>query len=190
MASPYRIRPMKGGDIAAVSALEQEIFRDPWPQTAYIQEVLFNSEAHYFVLESRPVQRPASRWLWKKRASRRIYGFVGLRANLEPGHISTLAVHPAWRGHGWGELLLITVLAEALEIGLTNVTLEVRASNWIAQSLYRKYGFQVSERKSHYYRDGEDALLLIADITGARYREQLATQRQRLREKHVPVLAS
>lgn len=183
MASPiYRIRPMKSGDIATVSALEQEVFHDPWPQTAFVQEVLFNSEAHYFILESCHIQRPASRWPWGKRASRRIYGFVGLRADLGQGHISTLAVHPAWRGHGLGELLLITVLAEALEMGLTNVTLEVRASNWIAQSLYRKYGFQTIERKSHYYRDGEDALLLIADITGACYREQLANHRQILEE--------
>ncbi len=180
----YRIRPMKSGDIVAVSALDQEIFLDPWPQTAYVQEVLLNAGAHYFVLESRHTQRLCECWPWRKSARRRIYGFVGLRIILDQGHISTLAVHPAWRGQGLGELLLITVLEEALDVGLTSVVLEVRASNWIAQSLYSKYGFQPGERKSNYYRNGEDALLLYADITGARYREQLAIQQQRIREKH------
>ncbi|MEA3307976.1 MAG: ribosomal protein S18-alanine N-acetyltransferase [Chloroflexota bacterium] len=171
---------MKSGDIAAVSALDQEIFLDPWPQEAYIQEVLLTPDTYYFVLESNPPQSTC-KWLWRKK--RCIYGFVGLRATLDQGHISTLAVRPDWRGQSFGELLLITVLKKALDIGLTGVVLEVRASNHVAQSLYSKYGFQTAERKSHYYHNGEDALLLYADITGTRYRQLLVVQRQSLHEK-------
>ena len=39
--------------------------------------------------------------------------------------------------------------------------LEVRASNHIAQALYKDYGFEVVHRRPRYYRDNnEDALLM------------------------------
>lgn len=41
------------------------------------------------------------------------------------------------------------------------MTLEVRASNEIAQNLYRKYGFKAYGRRKGYYQDnGEDAIIM------------------------------
>ena len=182
-AAFYHIRPMKSGDIRAVSQLEQEVFLDPWPQTAYIQELFFNENAYYFVLESRDSQQATIYWPWRKNQG--IYGFVGLRVNLQQGHITTLAVDPDWRGEGLGELLLITVLKKSLELELTSVYLEVRATNLIAQSLYAKYNFQTVDRKPRYYSNGEDALLLYADINGANFRQQLVSRNKKLSERGV-----
>jgi ribosomal-protein-alanine N-acetyltransferase len=45
--------------------------------------------------------------------------------------------------------------------------LEVRASNEIAQELYRKYGFRVTGRRPRYYSsDGEDAIIMSTDNIG------------------------
>jgi ribosomal-protein-alanine N-acetyltransferase len=48
------------------------------------------------------------------------------------------------------------------------VTLEVRASNEIAQELYKKYGFRVVGRRPRYYSsDGEDAIIMSTDNIGS-----------------------
>jgi ribosomal-protein-alanine N-acetyltransferase len=51
------------------------------------------------------------------------------------------------------------------------MTLEVRVSNHVAQSLYRKYGFKNEGLRRRYYSDnGEDALIMTTDIlTSASY---------------------
>ncbi len=94
------------------------------------------------------------------------------------GHISTLAVHPDWRGRGVGEILVLSVLLEAAERRAEFVELEYRVSNVPAESLYRKLGFEVVGRRAGYYQDtGEDAIL--ATIHGL----QTEAGRQALREQ-------
>jgi ribosomal-protein-alanine N-acetyltransferase len=45
------------------------------------------------------------------------------------------------------------------------VTLEVRVSNHVAQSLYTKYGFsQVGRRKGYYTDNHEDAYIMTTDV--------------------------
>ena len=88
-------------------------------------------------------------------------------------HVSTIAVHPDWRGHGVGEALFVHLLETALDLGAVTATLEVRVTNERAQGLYRKYLFEVVGRRKRYYRDnGEDALLMTAELP-AGYREQM-----------------
>ena len=62
---------------------------------------------------------------------------------------------------------------DALELSAITATLEVRVTNDRAQGLYRKYHFEVVGRRKHYYRDnGEDALLMTAEL-GSGYREDM-----------------
>jgi ribosomal-protein-alanine N-acetyltransferase len=83
---------------------------------------------------------------------------------LDQAHIATLAVHPDYRGKGIAADLLIKVLVEAVNRGARRAMLEVRASNQIAQSLYKDYGFEIVNRRRRYYRDNdEDALLMNLD---------------------------
>ena len=42
-----------------------------------------------------------------------------------------------------------------------NISLEVREHNLKAQSLYKKYGFEFSHKREKYYKDSENALVLI-----------------------------
>lgn len=96
-----------------------------------------------------------------QRSSNNIVGLVGIWTAMDQAHIVVIATHPSERGRGVGELLLIATISEALKIGASNATLEVRKSNLVARSLYRKYGFSdVGIRHRYYHDNREDAIIM------------------------------
>jgi ribosomal-protein-alanine N-acetyltransferase len=171
---------MSPRDIPEVALLEKKVFQDPWPRAAYIQELYFNPHARYFVLEvkAEPRERTPGDWLRSLQHQFKIHGYAGMRVEGEEGHISTLAVHPRWRGCGFGELLLINAIRQALDMGAERITLEVRVSNHVAQRLYAKYGFQELRCLPRYYRNGEAAVLMEVDVQGEEYRLRLDARHQ------------
>ncbi|MBD2327560.1 ribosomal protein S18-alanine N-acetyltransferase [Alkalinema sp. FACHB-956] len=90
-----------------------------------------------------------------------LVGYGCLWSIVDEAHITILAVHPDYRGHGLGQRLLWALLKSAVARGLTRSTLEVRVSNTAAIGLYKKFGFQeVGLRKKYYSDNQEDALIL------------------------------
>lgn len=77
--------------------------------------------------------------------------------------LMTIAVAPAFRRQGLGNMLLERLLAGAKERGAETVFLEVRRSNLAAQALYARAGFRAVAVRKKYYPDGEDALLMRMD---------------------------
>ena len=177
----YNIRRMIPADIPAVTSLDQQVFKEPWPESAYVQEIYHNSHACYFVLEFTPPSATITRRRRKSRSAGAICGFAGMRVKRGRGHVSTLAIHPEWQGQGWGEILLIVALEQAVLLKAGNVKLEVRASNEAARRLYAKYGFTLRRRLPRYYRNGEDALLLELKSLDADYQRRLRENFRRLR---------
>jgi ribosomal-protein-alanine N-acetyltransferase len=54
-----------------------------------------------------------------------------------------------------------TLIEEAVRLGMTRMTLEVRVSNKAAINLYQSLGFEKGGlRKGYYANDGEDALIM------------------------------
>ena len=113
-------------------------------------------------------------------------GYVGIWFQGDQAHITEIAVRGALRGRGIGELLLIGTVRVALQQGLDEVTLEARVSNFIAQRLYDKYGFnEVGIRKRYYADNREDAVIMTTDPIHARaYREKFAGLQQRFLERY------
>jgi [ribosomal protein S18]-alanine N-acetyltransferase len=180
-----RVRRMTGRDIAAVVALDRQVFTDPWPESAYVQEVYFNPQARYFVLETGETVAGRGWYSPRRKVGSRVVGFVGMRVEGRRGHISTLAVRSEWRGQGLGEALLLLAIDQAIEDGAQVVSLEVRVSNDVALRLYEKWGFAPRSQLVGYYANGEDAFLMQAQVDaageyGARVRERLAWLRDRL----------
>lgn len=70
-----------------------------------------------------------------------------------------IAVDPAHRGRGLGQVLLEACQRQLAEEGLTHLFLEVRPSNAAAIRLYRACGWEPCGRRPGYYPDGEDAVL-------------------------------
>ena len=80
---------------------------------------------------------------------------------IDEAHITNIALLPEYRGRKLGEALLRKIIEVAIERGAKTMTLEVRVSNMIAQSLYRKLGFQGGAIRKRYYTDNhEDALVM------------------------------
>ena len=93
--------------------------------------------------------------------TRMLIGLGCLWAILEEAHITILAIDPRFQGQGLGQALLWALLKSANRRQLERATLEVRASNAVALSLYHKFGFKEAGRRKRYYPDtGEDAAIM------------------------------
>ncbi len=80
---------------------------------------------------------------------------VGFAAVRRDGYLLFLAVHPEYRGEGFGRRL---VAAVADDHG--SVTCHARATNDGALSFYEHLGFEVQRRVDDYYEDDGDAYYL------------------------------
>lgn len=185
------IEAMTPEDIPQVLEVDRLSFPIPWSSSTYRYELTQNPNSYFFVARSGPeappadgVRPPGRDWLnpshWFRPPDppavlpeRQVVGYGGFWYILDEAHISTIAVHPDWRSQGIGEHLFVAMLEKALDLQAVTATLEVRVSNERAQSLYRKYAFEVVGRRKRYYRDnGEDALLMTAQLHPG-YREHL-----------------
>ncbi|MBI2855976.1 MAG: ribosomal protein S18-alanine N-acetyltransferase [Chloroflexi bacterium] len=101
-------------------------------------------------------------------------GYVAMWFMTDQAHITGIAVREALRGKGLGELLLLASIQQALRRQSSVATLEVRVSNYVAQSLYAKYGFnRVGLRKGYYTDNHEDAYIMTTDpIASPEYAER------------------
>jgi ribosomal-protein-alanine N-acetyltransferase len=151
---------MRVADVPDVMAIEDRVFPSPWPAHAYVDELTRNELSHCYVLET-PVDG--------------LIGYGCFWLLVDEAHISTLAVALDWRGRGLGELMVIHLIEQAIELGAAMVTLEVRVSNHVAQALYAKYGLTVVGRRKRYYADNrEDALIMSTAPVDRAYRERLS----------------
>lgn len=160
------VEPMRLADIEAVQTIERASFTTPWPPHAYRSELESNRLATYLVA----------------RAGDRIVGYGGMWLMVDEAHITTFAVHPAWRRRHIGERLLLAFLDLAMARHAREATLEVRLSNLPARRLYEKYGFRpVGLRPRYYSDDGEDALIMTTEpLDDPRFAGRLARLRAAL----------
>lgn len=176
----YIIHPMEYDDVPQVAQIDREAFPGEWvfrSQAAYKQD-LDNPSVRYIVAckernvsesEGQATQKvPWFKWLFGRgrrlNTPEDIVGFSGFWLMMHEAHIIAIGVRKRYRRLGLGEGLLIATIELAQTVNATIVTLEVRASNMIAQELYKKYGFQVTGRRLKYYSsDGEDAIIMSTD---------------------------
>ena len=94
------------------------------------------------------------------------YGFSHLRrlGLARKGHIVSIAVRDQHRGRGVGSMLMRTSQEAMVSKTATESYLEVRVSNSEAIALYQRLGYKVSGRLEAYYKDGEAALVMAAQI--------------------------
>lgn len=179
------LRYMKFDDIDQVVELDHLSFTNPWPARAYRYELTDQSRSKMFVLEQGGVTRQSNgtrpqywlRWITGRSVvtGAPLVGYCGYWKVVDEAHISTIAVHPDWRGKKLGELMVWSMIRQAIRDEAAKITLEVRISNSVAQSLYRKYGFVVAGRRKRYYRDNnEDAYTMaLMSLHEQTYRDML-----------------
>jgi len=185
----YHVRSMRAEDIPELVSIDRETFPTQWPPTSFKRE-LSNRMAHYLVVcpedeqwrgaanPSEPNQGILRRlmdgirdFLGMRRAdngdapiTQDIAGYVAFWMMADEAHITSIAVRTSLRGQGVGELLLIAAIDLASKYNASVMTLEVRESNYSAQSLYEKYGFcRVGSRRAYYSDDKEDAVIMTTE---------------------------
>lgn len=138
-------RLMRDEDIDQVLIVEHASFTIPWSREAFQNELQNNKFAVYLVLE----------------VNQRVVGYCGVWVILDEAHVTNVAVLPEYRGRKLGEALMRKLIGVVKEKGARSMTLEVRVTNDIAQSLYRKFGFKDGGIRKNYYSDNqEDALVM------------------------------
>ena len=203
----YVIRPMEYEDIPQVAQIDREAFPGEWvfrSQSAYKQDLDNPSVRYIVVCNKRDVSgsdgQAVQKLPWFKRlfsyerhlnVSENIVGFSGFWMMMKEAHIIAIGVRDGYRRLGIGEGLLIATIELAQTLNANAVTLEVRASNEIAQELYKKYGFRVVGRRPRYYSsDGEDAIIMSTDnITSMPFQESLQQLKKAYGQRHREISA-
>lgn len=145
----YNAVKMKKEHIDGIYRIEELSFPDPWSKKSFTEE-LKNERAHYLVIANEEGI---------------VMAFGGFWDIVGEAHINNIAVHPDFRGKGLGNIIVEALIDEAKEYKLTDMTLEVRASNETAQNLYKKYGFKIAGIRREYYLDNrEDAVIMWKNI--------------------------
>ena len=143
------IRRMTREDLDQVLEIERACFSDPWSRDAFTATLLL-PYAYYFVAE-----------ITRENGETRIVGECGVRDIIGEGEITNVAVHRDFRGKGIARRMMETLLTESAAKGITAFTLEVRAGNDAAVSLYRKLGFRTEGVRTGFYeKPVEDALIM------------------------------
>lgn len=139
------VRQAEERDIKPMAEMDILCFSAPWSEESFRKEIKENRLAFYIVAE----------------INGRMVGYAGLWSIVDEGHITNVAVHPDFRRKGIGEALITVLLSHTRENGILSHTLEVRASNDAAISLYSKFGFVPAGLRKNYYEDnGEDAIIM------------------------------
>jgi ribosomal-protein-alanine N-acetyltransferase len=146
--SSILVQSMTQEDLPGVCVLEAEIFPDPWSRKIY-EDTLVNSLYDCRVIRQSEGQR-----------GRSVMGYLCAQVAAGEAELHRIAVHPEYRGRGYGQALLEDFLQRAAEAGAETAFLEVRAGNHPAISLYIKNGFVRLGVRTDYYRNPrEDAVL-------------------------------
>lgn len=144
------LRDMAEKDLDTVLQIENEVFPDPWPRSAFADQ-LSGDGWGALVAES----------------DGEIIGYgCYFMVDIE-AHLTNIAVRPDYRRKSVAKTLLNTILERATDAGCQYLILEVRKSNAVARTFYEKRGFRILYRRPNYYRRPvEDAVVMVYYLDG------------------------
>jgi ribosomal-protein-alanine N-acetyltransferase len=137
------IRKIRKSDLGAILSIEKEAFpKSPYKLVTFMYYAEVYPDNFLVYVSDDP--------------SKGLHKIVGYIIFYPHGHIVSIAVQSAYRRRGIGTELVRVVLER------TNATasVEVRASNDVAQKFYEHLGFSLQTAIPQYYGD-EDALVMV-----------------------------
>ncbi|TVP95321.1 MAG: ribosomal-protein-alanine N-acetyltransferase [Acholeplasmatales bacterium] len=143
-----RLRKASMADVSYIETMEQTVFGKTFGKKMLTEEILYNPMAYYRVLE----------------VDGRRVGYCSLWITIPHAEIVQIVLEPAYRGAGYGRLMMTALLALCTEHAVEAVTLEVRVSNTAAIGFYERLGFVRASVRKQYYDNGEDALLMLRQL--------------------------
>ena len=142
-----KVIKMTSEDVNGVFHIEELVHPNHhWSKNSFYNEVANNLASYYCIKDD----------------NNNILAYIGSWQIIEEVHITTLAVHPNFRGLQLAQILLIQVLLNCYKKMVKYVTLEVRESNIPAITLYQKFLFEsIGMRKNYYQDNGENAVIMF-----------------------------
>jgi ribosomal-protein-alanine N-acetyltransferase len=148
LAESVSTRDAAAVDLDAIAALERAAFPVPWKR-------------EYFAVEIGAAYR-FNRVAIGPKGDLAGYAFCAFAAGEL--HVNKIAVADRHRRRGIASLLMEEVLRFAERARVEEIYLEVRVSNRAARAFYAGLLFREAGRRTAYYLDGEDALVLVRNM--------------------------
>jgi len=153
LSSELAMRDMRPADLADVLVIERNAQISPWARVSF-EESLAREHICRIAFES---------------TRQIVIGFHVICVVADEMHILNIVVASAHQGQGIAHMLMNDILMKAQSNErVRNIFLEVRASNQIAQNLYRQWQFeQISIRKKYYQtanKEREDAVVMVKKL--------------------------
>lgn len=145
------IRRLRSADMAIIAKIDRYENYTPWSLASF--DACLVAGYHCFVVvddQDVPI------------------GFLIASSGAQEAQLLNVGVDPLWRRHGLALRLLRHLIVQLTALQVQIIWLEVRVSNAVAISLYRKFGFlPVATRKNYYATDNgrEDAIVMSLDLT-------------------------
>jgi ribosomal-protein-alanine N-acetyltransferase len=142
------VTSMRRRHLPAVLRIEGKVYPRPWSAGLFLSELAQKGSRAYLVA----------------RHQSHVVGYAGVMILGDEGHVTNIAVDPAFHRHRIGMRLMLSLIDAARDREVRSMTLEVRRANAGAQAMYRRFGFQtVGVRKGYYVETGEDAYIMWAE---------------------------
>lgn len=140
------VRKMEFRDIKKVVELEEKYLLESLGEKLLASELSEkNNGVSFYVIENDDV----------------VIGYIGRYYFFQEAEVLNFVVDDSYQRQGYGQKLFDKMVEDMKDV--KKITLEVRASNIKGINFYTKNGFkQVGVRKK-YYKNGEDALLLLKE---------------------------
>ena len=141
------VRKMEFRDIKKVVELEEKYLLESLGEKLLASELSEkNNGVSFYVIENDDV----------------VIGYIGRYYFFQEAEVLNFVVDESYQRQGYGQKLFDKMVKDMKDV--KRITLEVRASNIKGINFYTKNGFkQVGVRKK-YYKNGEDALLLLKEF--------------------------
>lgn len=93
-----------------------------------------------------------------------VVGYAGLWQPIDEGHVTNIVTKKDKRGNHIGTKMLEEIINIAKNKKLKCVTLEVNEHNQTAIKLYQKYNFVEVGKRTKYYNNQDDAIIMTLEI--------------------------
>jgi ribosomal-protein-alanine N-acetyltransferase len=143
------IVPAEENDIPEISKIEAQCFSEPWSENSFMNALTLSSASIYSAKDDK----------------NDVLGYFVLYYASDQAELQNIAVRPGYRGHGIGNALMKQLISECERLEMSQIFLEVRASNEAAKELYKKFGFLPAGIRKNFYRfPSEDAIVEMKEL--------------------------
>jgi|APCry1669191674_1035369.scaffolds.fasta_scaffold73711_2 ribosomal-protein-alanine N-acetyltransferase len=144
MLKTLRFEPLQASHIPAILEIEKVTNAAPWSERSFQNEL--DHKYGIFLVGI---------------TGGEVVAYGGVWLVIDEAHITTIAVAESHRRQGIGQKLMVELLEKARSAGMVCSTLEVRAGNKPAITLYEKLGYHIAATRKGYYPDNkEDAVVM------------------------------